>query len=224
MENSKNTDCWYQDVCQEDCSACVVYPQMKWQFDNSGLPKSKYSIIKLIPESVDRSAFRRLADIRKNITDFVDEGKNLYICSKYFGNGKTSWAIKMLQTYFHYVAEGSVFTIRGMFVRTSELLLKMKDFNNPLENEYKENLKSCDLLVLDDIAVTGLSQYDYLQLFALLDYRMLANKSTIFTSNVNTKEDLVSAVGDRVASRVWNNSIIVELKGGDRRGSTTNNI
>lgn len=218
MENLKNTDCWYASVCQEDCSNCVVYPQMKWQFDNSGLPKSKYMPIRLVPEKVDRAAFRELAEIRQNIDEFVEQGKNLYICSKYFGNGKTSWAIKMLQTYFHYVAEGNLFTVKGMFVSTSDLLLKLKDFDNPLKTEYKENLKSCDLLILDDIAVTGVSQYDYLQLFALLDSRMLAEKSTIFTSNVNTKEDLIKAVGDRVASRVWNNSTIIELRGGDRRG------
>lgn len=218
MENSKNTDCWYASVCQEDCSNCIVYPQMKWQFDNSGLPKSKYMPIRLVPESIDRGAFRQLANIRQNIDEFVEQGKNLYICSKYFGNGKTSWAIKMLQTYFHYVAEGNLFTVKGMFVSTSDLLLKLKDFDNPLKTEYKENLKSCDLLILDDIAVAGVSQYDYLQLFALLDSRMLAEKSTIFTSNVNTKEDLIKVVGDRIASRVWNNSTIIELRGGDRRG------
>ena len=218
MENSKNTDCWYVNNCEEDCSNCIIYPQMKWQFDNSGLPKSKYQPIKLVPETVDRAAFKKLAEIRKNIDEFVEQGNNLYICSRYFGNGKTSWAIKMLQTYFHYVAEGNIFTVKGMFVSTSDLLLQLKDFDNPLSNEYKENLRNCDLLILDDIAVTGLSQYDYLQLFALLDSRMLAGKSTIFTANVSTKQDLVSAVGERVASRVWNNSTIIELKGGDRRG------
>lgn len=218
MENSKNTDCWYANNCDDDCSKCVVYPQMKWQFDNSGLPKAKYQPIKLVPEAIDRAAFRKLADIRQNIDEFVEQGRNLYICSKYFGNGKTSWAIKMLQTYFHYVAEGSVFHVRGMFVSTSDLLLRLKDFDNPISNEYKSNLRNCDLLVLDDIAVTGLSQYDYVQLFALLDSRMLSGKSTIFTANVNTKEDLVQAIGERVASRVWNNSTVIELKGGDRRG------
>lgn len=191
---------------------------MKWQFDNSGLPKSKYKPIKLTPENADLGAFRKLADIRENIDTFVEQGNNLYLCSKYFGNGKTSWAIKMLQTYFHYVAEGNLFTVKGMFVSTSDLLLKLKDFDNPLSKQYKDNLRNTDLLILDDIAVTGVSQYDYLQLFALLDSRMLSNKSTIFTSNVNSYDKLVDIVGDRVASRVWNNSLVIELRGGDRRG------
>lgn len=218
MEKSKNTDCWYAQSCEDDCSKCVVYPQMKWQFDNSGLPKSKYMPIKLKPQPNDVRTFNKLADIRKDIDEFVEQGKNLYICGKIPGNGKTSWAIKMLQTYFHYVAEGNMFEVKGMFVSVPDLLLKMKDFNNPLSSEYKEDLKSCDLLILDDIAVTSISQYDYLQLFTLVDSRMLAGKSIIFTSNVTEIKQLEEIIGERLASRVFGNSIIVEIKGGDMRG------
>ena len=191
---------------------------MKWQFDNSGLPKSKYMPIRLSPQSNDRRAFERLADIREDIDEFVEQGRNLYICGKTPGNGKTSWAIKMLQTYFVYVSEGNLFNVKGMFVSVPDLLLKLKDFNNPLENEYKENLKSCDLLILDDIAVTGISQYDCLQLFTLIDGRMLSGKSIIFTSNVISLKELENAIGERLASRIWGNSTVIEIKGGDMRG------
>lgn len=192
---------------------------MKWQFDNSGLPKSKYKPIKLIPNRVDKAAFTQLANIRKNIVDFVNEGKNLYICGNELGNGKTSWAIKMLQTYFHYTAEGSLWTIRGMFVQTADLLLELKDFNNVRSTHYDiETLCNVDLLILDDVVVSGLSQYDYTQLFTLIDKRMLSEKSIIYTSNITSKEDLSNIIGDRLSSRVWNNSEIVELRGGDMRG------
>lgn len=218
MENSKNTDCWYASSCVEDCANCTLYPQMKWQFDNSGLPKSKYMPIRLSPQSNDRRAFERLADIREDIDEFVEQGRNLYICGKTPGNGKTSWAIKMLQTYFVYVSEGNIFNVKGMFVSVPDLLLKMKDFNNPLKTDYKESLKSCDLLILDDIAVTGISQYDYLQLFTLIDGRMLSGKSIIFTSNVVSLKELENAIGERLASRIWGNSTVIEIKGGDMRG------
>lgn len=214
----RNSDCWYINVCTDDCTVCTIYSQMLWQFDNSGLPKSKYAPISLYANDRDLSAFNRLADIRENIVDFVDKGMNLYICGKNTGNGKTSWAIKMLQTYFHYVAEGSLWQLRGMFVPVPSLLLKLKDFDNPLSKEYKDNLHSVDLLILDDIAVTGMSQYDYLQLFTLVDERMLANKSTIFTSNITNQTDLEKGVGARLASRIWNNSEVIEIRGGDMRG------
>ena len=218
METSKFTDCWYASSCESNCLACTVYPQMMWQFDNSGLPKSKYKPIRLSPQSEDRRAFEKLAQIKDDIDKFVEQGKNLYICGSTPGNGKTSWAIKMLQTYFHYVSEGNIFNVKGMFVSVPDLLLKMKDFSNPLSNDYKENLKNCDLLILDDIAVTGLSQYDYLQLFTLVDGRMLAGKSIIFTSNITSVRDLECVIGARLASRVFGNSLVVEIKGGDMRG------
>ena len=217
MENERRTDCWYVNICDKECAGCVVYPQMLWQFDNSGLPKAKYQPIKLIPQDIDIDAFDKLADIRKNIDEFVANGNNLYICGLNPGNGKTSWAIKMLQTYFHYTADGSVFHLRGMFVSVPSLLLQLKDFDNPVSKDFKDNLHKVDLLILDDIAVTGLSQYDYLQLFSIIDQRMLANKSIIFTSNNISLHDLEDSVGARLASRVWKNSEIVEIKGGDRR-------
>lgn len=214
----RNSDCWYIEVCNEDCSKCTTYKQMLWQFNNSGLPKAKFKPISLYASDEDYEDFKHLSDIRKNIVDFVSSGKNLYICSENTGTGKTSWAIKMLQTYFHYVAVGNLGNLKGMFVSVPSLLLKLKDFNNPLKPDYKDLLNSCDLLILDDLAVTGLSQYDYLQLFTLIDERMLAEKSTIFTSNNTSLDSLSEAIGNRIASRVWNNSIIIELKGGDMRG------
>lgn len=218
METSKFTDCWYINSCEDDCTKCTLYPQMKWQFDNSGLPKVKYNPIRLSPQLKDKRAFSQLADIRKDIDLFVDSGKNLYICGANPGNGKTSWAIKMLQTYLMLVSDGSIFSLRGMFVSVPDLILKFKDFNNPLSTEFKDNLRNVDLLILDDIAVSGLSQYDYMQLFALIDGRILAGKSIIFTSNNATFDDLKEAVGERIASRIWNNSEIIELRGGDMRG------
>ena len=77
MENSKNTDCWYAGSCENDCLTCLVYPQMKWQFDNSGLPKAKYKPIRLSPQPSDRRAFNKLAEIRENIDEFVALTANL---------------------------------------------------------------------------------------------------------------------------------------------------
>ena len=76
MENSRNTDCWYASNCTDDCTRCVIYPQMKWQFDNSGLPKTKYMPIHLRPQPGDVRAFNKLAEVRENIDEFVEQGKN----------------------------------------------------------------------------------------------------------------------------------------------------
>ncbi len=215
----RNSKCWYVESCEDDCERCVVYVQMKWQMEHSGLPEAKQRPISLYltdDNSGDKKAFHRLADIRKNIVDFVQEGKNLYLCSHWTGNGKTSWAIKMLHTYFHHTAVGNYENLKGMFVSTPALLLKLKDFNNPLPKSYMENLKKVDLVIWDDIAVS-MSNYDFTQLFAIIDNRILAEKSNIFTSNQTTVEEFAKIMGNRLASRIYYTSEIVELKGKDMR-------
>lgn len=220
MEQQRNSNCWYVNSCVEDCDNCVVYVQLKWQMDNSGLFKSQQRPINLYIDSdneIDRKAYKRLSAIRAGICEFVDEHKNLYITSENSGNGKTSWAIKMLQTYFHYTANGNYENLKGMFVSTTDLLLRLKDFNNPIPPEFKKNLENVDLVVFDDIAVSGISQYDYTQLFNIINNRIAAEKSCIFTSNIVKYEELEKVLGTRLASRIYNASEIIELRGADRR-------
>lgn len=220
MEQQRNSNCWYVNSCVDDCDNCVVYVQLKWQMDNSGLFKSQQRPINLYIDAdneVDRKAYKRLSAIRSGICEFVDEHRNLYITSENSGNGKTSWAIKMLQTYFHYTANGNYENLKGMFVSTTDLLLKLKDFNNPISPEFKKNLETVDLVVFDDIAVSGISQYDYTQLFNIINNRIAAEKSNIFTSNIVKYEELEKILGTRLASRIYNASEIIELRGADRR-------
>lgn len=214
----RNSECWYLDTCQDDCSKCTIYTQLKYQMEHSGLPPAKQKPIALyLKDDVDKKAFHRLAAIRKDIVSFVEHGKNLYLCSSYTGNGKTSWAIKMLHTYFHYTAVGNYDNLKGMFISTAELLIKLKDFNNPLPASYKERLETVDLVVWDDIALTSISQYDYMQLFSIIDKRILAEKSNIFTTNCNDVNKLAELVGAKLASRIYHTSEIIELKGKDNR-------
>ena len=214
----RNTECWYVNNCDDDCNTCSVFFQMKYQMEHSGLPLAKQKPIRLwLDDNADEKSFNRLAEIRKDIVNFVEQGKNLYICSKWTGNGKTSWAIKMLHTYFHHTAVGNYDNLKGMFVSTTELLLQLKDFNNPLPKSYIDNLKNVDLVIWDDIAISGMSNYDFTQLYSIIDSRILAEKSNIFTSNQPSVEEFSKLMGGRLASRIYYTSEIIELKGKDMR-------
>lgn len=227
MENMREYDCWYLDKCEEPtCYMCNTYLQLKWQMNNSGLPEMLQTPIKmLIINKEDEKAYKQLAKIRKNIVEFVNEHKNLYIGSRNPGNGKTSWAVRMLQTYLHYTAQGNYENLKGMFVSVPDLLLRLKDFNNPIATGYKQSLQEVDLVVWDDIAIMNMSDYDYTQLYTIINNRMFAGKSNIFTSNRDTENDLMQVIGQRLTSRIWNTSEIITLVGKDTRwyGSTSNN-
>lgn len=198
------------------CDACIRYVEMKFLMDNSGLPKAKQKPIRLSPSNEDYEAFCDLQDIKDNIVEFVNSGKNLYIGGT-VGNGKTSWAIKLLLKYFDEIWAGNGFRVRGLFVHVPTLLAKLKNFDDPLSREYRINLSKADLIVWDEIGDTGMSNYDYTQLIMILNDRMLCERSNIFTSNLYTKADTIKHLGDRLSSRVWNTSEIIILKGKDRR-------
>lgn len=189
---------------------------MKYLMDNSGIPKNR-QIPKSLVADIDLEPYSKLADIKADIVNFVNNGENLFICSKYTGNGKTSWALKLLLKYFDEIWAGNGFRVRGVFVNVPTLLLQLKNFNHPLSEEYKRNLMEADLVVWDEIASTSISTYDYGNLLMFLDYRFSAGKSNIFTSNATTQEDIEKSVGSKLTSRIWNCSEIVEFRGKDRR-------
>lgn len=214
---NRNPNCWYKDVCTYDfCTNCIRYSEMKYLMDNSGIPVNKQIPTSLIA-GVDLNQYSKLADIKSDIVNFVADGENLFICSKYTGNGKTSWAIKLLLRYFDQIWAGNGFRVRGLFVNVPTLLLQLKNFGNPLSEEYKRYLMDVDVVVWDEIASTSISNYDYGNLLMFLDHRIFADKSNIFTSNAVSKEELEKNVGAKLASRIWNTSTVIEFNGKDRR-------
>lgn len=220
---SINEKCWYKDICtrpeiDKNCSGCIKFLEMNYLMEHSGLPKSKQKPLKVIPTTAnDKKKFKELAAIKNTIYGNVLKGYNLYIASEYVGNGKTTWAIKLLHKYFEEVWDGNCLRTRGLFVHVPNLLMELKDFNNPISAEYKRLFKTCDLIVWDDIACDMLSAYDITQLTILIDNRILAAKSNIYTGNITNKETMTKILGTRLTSRIYNASKVIILDGEDGR-------
>lgn len=220
MDSGQNFKCWYRDVCSQlshNCAcSCLRFSEMLYLVQQSGIPQSKWYPITLDSGS-DYDKFVRLAEIKDDISDFVKNGSNLYITSANTGNGKTSWSLKLMLKYFDTVWAGNGFRTRGLFLHVPTLLLQLKNFNEPLSEEYKQNILNCDLVIWDEIGYSGLSNYDYTNLLMFLENRILNGRANIFTSNCNTKKKLEEVVGSKLASRVWETSEIIEFKGKDQR-------
>lgn len=210
-----NEACWYKDVCTETCTeSCLRYMEMSALVESSNIPIKK-SYPKSLSAGVDYDAFVQLADIKSNIVDFVNNGGQLYICSAETGNGKTSWAIKLLMKYFDSVWAGNGFNQRGYFQHVPTLFNTLKDFSNN-HDALKYALENADIVVWDDIASTKISDYDAQQLLTFIDKRTLEEKANIYTGNIVSKDGLVNALGSRLASRIWSGEV-VEFLGKDRR-------
>lgn len=218
-----NKDCIFFEVCQtkENCSVdCIRYAEMKYLIDNSGLPNNLKGRTILQPEKIDYEAFCTLAEIKENIVDFVKQGKNLYIYSHNTGNGKSSWLSKLLKSYFNQIWAGNGFRKRGYFINLPSFLINLKEsISNPNEdiNDLKEFLKEVDLLCIDDIGATSLSEFEHNYLLYIIEARINNGLSTLYSSNLDG-QTLLQYVGTRLKSRIFNNSQIIQLQGKDRRG------
>lgn len=217
----RNNNCWYKDICHLDCRNCVRFRTMSDMLERSGLPKAQWYPDKLTPTTPDdKRTFGKLKDIQRKIDKYVENGYNFFLSSVESGTGKTTWAIKLMLSYFDKVWSTSGIDPVGMFVHVPTLLRQLKNFNNPLPEEYIESLKECDLVIWDDIATTQLTDYEYNQLLVLIDSRTMNKKSNIYTSNVVSKDELIKVLGARLTSRVYNSSIVAVFTGKDVRGIT----
>lgn len=213
-------DCWYKKVCTNgECDSCIRYIEMKYLMDNSGIPKKRQYPERLQPMDCDVNAFMELADIKDDIENFVENGENLYIMGEHTGNGKTSWAIKLMLKYFDCIWAGNGFNLGGYFVHVPTMLTTIKNFNSEHDRLLTmNNAMNAPLVIWDDIASVKLTDYDISQLLLLIDTRELKGLANIYTGNITIKKDLIEMLGTRLASRIWNsNTTVVEIKGKDRR-------
>ena len=223
--NFKKENCWYKDKCNKyetiECNKnCIRYMEIDYLMNMSNIPKGNQFKHTLVPNEIDVENFKFLAEIKKDIVNFINNGENLYLYSRNFGNGKTTWAIKIMQNYFNNIWLGNGFQVRGLFIHVPSFLTKFKEVINKKDEEFEEmkkQLLEVDLVIWDDIAAGKLTDYDHTNLLSYIDQRKLNGKSNIYTGNLGEQE-LIEALGNRLKSRVWNDSTIVELFGQDRRG------
>lgn len=221
--------CWYKTVCEhygneQECnSRCIRYSEIDYLMYLSNIPKARQQPFKLVPEVADKEAFMFLkTEIKDRVTDFVNNGENLYIYSDNFGNGKTSWAIKIMQEYFNRIWFGNRYRCRGLFIFVPAFLTNIKrNISNPSDefNDFVDRITTADLVIWDDIGANRLTDFDHTQLLTYIDQRKLSLKSNIYTGNLNY-DKLMEYVGARLTSRIWNDSTTVRLVGCDRRGTT----
>lgn len=220
--------CWLQSDCQDrdsgQCqgSYCTNYRILHYLFKTSLLPEKLWYEFKLTPIEQDMEVFDELIDIKNNIQDFVDFGHNLYIWGENTGNGKTRWAIKLMQQYFGeqldtgFIPEQSV---KGIYMPVTKYLADLKlNMTKEIEgfNRLRGLLETVDLVIWDDIGADELTSFEMQNLFALIDWRVTAELSNIYTSNISP-EKITKSLGRRLASRVIGPSKQLEIVGPDRR-------
>ena len=212
----RKEDCVYESVCKQECSnSCIRYIQFHRLLELSNLPKIYQKPITIYTIDADYQAYKELDMIGKDILNFVQSGKDLYICSTTPGNAKTTWAAKLMLKYFDKTWPKSYDVTRGLFIHVPTLLLDLKRFDNI--PEYIDRIKEADLVIWDDLAINKLTDYEHEQLLQFIDYRIQNELSNIYTSNIIEFDILKTFVGGRLASRIFNASKTITFVANDFR-------
>jgi len=219
-------DCWLRSNCKQlhcnDEKGCLILFKLDYLYNEANVPINlrKYMPLRTDADGTDLEQFIRLKSIQDDIVNHVNNGMQLYIHSKQTGNGKSSWSLRLLQTYFNRIWLKTDLRCRALFINVPMFLLKLKDNISNKSNyieHIKENVYDCDLVIWDDIGTKSATVYEAENLLSIIDSRISNGKANIFTSNLNDTE-LHEALGDRLASRICNSSINIEFFGGDKRG------
>lgn len=213
--------CWYKRICTEQCSEnCIRYKLMYSLFKQSNLPEALWNYKELICHEKDLQVYKKLQAKSDAILNFIEAGNNLYIYSENCGNGKTTWAIRLMYSYFDKIWHKSCFDCKALFVSVPKFLYNCKRSISQDVKGFEElcNLISeVDLVIWDDIGEMKASDYEHQILFQYIDDRINSKKSNIYTSNKN-KGQLEDVLGVRLASRIYNCSECVEFLEEDKRG------
>lgn len=215
--------CFLYNNCNHiDCDKfCMKKYKLDYLYDQSLLSEYQKIYKKLIidKDGTDLEEFTRLKYIETNIETFVNNGYNLFIHSNICGNGKTSWAIRMIQAYFNKIWSKTDLTCKALFINVPRFLLELKS-NISQKSDYIEhinnNILEADLVIWDEIGLKNLTSFEHENILSLINSRLDMNKSNIYTSNLNL-EELHQALGDRLYSRVVNYSEEIILNGADKR-------
>lgn len=218
-------DCWVRERCKKavncDGESCIKLFKINELCNLAMLTDDQRRKKKLWLDGngIDKDAFTFLKSVEDNVEKFVNSGDNLYIYSYITGNGKTAWALRILNSYIEKIWYKSDIVCRGLFVNVPRFLISLKDNignYNEYYNQIKDNILDADLVVFDEIGAKVATNFETEHLLSIVNARVDAKKSNIYTSNLGP-EELRKAVGDRMYSRIINTSTEIMFRGTDKR-------
>ncbi len=157
------------------------------------------------------TAKNAVTECHKFIDDFDNKPKNLLFYGD-TGVGKTflsNCVAKELLGKGYSVIYFTAFQLfdilsKGVFEKKSDAAM------------VQQNIMKCDLLIIDDLGTELSNAFTSSQLFLCINERILHQKSTIISTNLDMKQ-LNAAYSERTLSRISSNYTIIKLFGDDIR-------
>ena len=156
--------------------------------------------------ALDKQAYITLKNI--DIQEFVVNGRSLVIESPNTGNGKSSWAKRLLLKYMAKKV-GRINT--GYFLNLPIALAEVKEaIQSKEELPYLRIFSTVRLLVIDEVGANKLTDYEEKWLLRMLEERTKRpGLATIYTAN--SASNMKELLGRRLYSRIWTASSHIVL-------------
>ncbi len=214
--------CWWERTCLKksvicndlkNCKDCTRYLQMKLQTEMANIPGEFPIEHRLDETKKDLQSYITLKQL--DIQDFVVNGRSLVIESENSGNGKTTWAKKLLLKYMAKKV-GRINT--GYFLNLPIALAEAREAIQTKEIlPYVKIFSTVRLLVIDEVASKKLSDFEEQWLLRMISEReKTPGLATIYT--LNSTPNLKELLGKRLYSRIYTKSQKIKFVEGDKRG------
>lgn len=173
-----------------------------------------YSVEKFENESL--SPRKNMEEIFKACVDYVNsfgaESTNLFFYGK-SGLGKSFLSNCIAKDLLDY----GKLVIYQTASNLIELLKNIKFQNTEADTSDRLNdLFECDLLIIDDLGTEYITDFSQMELFNIINRRLIANKKMIVSTNLSL-DNIFSTYPERITSRIIGNFTVYKFYGEDIR-------
>lgn len=184
---------------------CSKLPVGNCRFDNFKLD--------FYPDGAGTSPKKRMESVlnycKAYAADFSRRSPSLLLYGK-TGLGKTHLSLA--------IAGNAVEEGYGVIYSSAQNLFNKleKDKFGKADANTEEAILDCDLLIIDDLGAEFTTQFTVSALYNIVNSRELEGKPTIISTNL-MPEQLTKAYGERIASRILSNYVMLYFDGSDIR-------
>ena len=184
---------------------CSKLPVGNCRFDNFKLD--------YYPDGAGTSPKKRMESVlnycKEYAADFSRRSPSLLLYGK-TGLGKTHLSLA--------IAGNAVEEGYGVIYSSAQNLFNKleKDKFGKADANTEEAILDCDLLIIDDLGAEFTTQFTVSALYNIVNSRELESKPTIISTNL-MPEQLTKAYGERIASRILSNYVMLYFDGSDIR-------
>ena len=167
-------------------------------------------------EGEDLTNFKRAEQLCREFVSNGCEGYQNFLFYGNIGTGKSFLSVCMAAEFLKQGKEVLYFSSVTFFEKLSALQFSNGSESRSELSDLRNEIYSCDLLILDDLGTERVNQFIMSELFATVNERIRREKSTVISTNL-TLQNLSDVYSERVLSRIVSGYTLCKLTGRDIR-------